>query len=81
MEDLSQIIDTVRLPLEIQIPDYLRDHHVREKAVLPAVAGVMRRLLLPALLPLLVAVLCLLPVLQQGKVRLTTRSRKPIASP
>ena len=37
MEDLSQIIDTVRLPVEIPIPNYLHDHHVEGKAVFPAV--------------------------------------------
>ena len=37
MEDLPQIIDTVRLPVEIPIQNYLRDHHIEGKEVFPAV--------------------------------------------
>ncbi len=37
MEDLPQIIDPVRLPVEIPIQNYLRDHQVQGKEVFPAV--------------------------------------------
>ena len=37
MEDLPQITETIRLPLHIDIPPYLLDHHVEGKVVLPAV--------------------------------------------
>lgn len=38
MEDLPQITtETVRLPLDIPVQSYLRDHHVEGKVVLPAV--------------------------------------------
>lgn len=37
MEDLSEIINIIRLPLEIEIYPYLLDHRFEGKAVLPAV--------------------------------------------
>jgi phosphopantetheinyl transferase len=37
MEDLSRIIESTRLPLEIPLQPYLRDHCVGGRAVLPAV--------------------------------------------
>ncbi|MFQ5484382.1 MAG: polyketide synthase dehydratase domain-containing protein [Desulfobacterales bacterium] len=37
MEDLSRITETIRLPVHIEIPPYLADHHVEGRVVLPAV--------------------------------------------
>ena len=37
MEDLPQITETIRLPVHLDIPPYLLDHHVEGRVVLPAV--------------------------------------------
>ena len=37
MENLSQPVETIAIPLAIPVPAYLRDHHVAGRVVLPAV--------------------------------------------
>ncbi len=37
MENLSQPVETIAIPLVIAVPAYLRDHHVGDHVILPAV--------------------------------------------
>jgi hypothetical protein len=36
MENLSEPLEMIAIPLMIRVPDYLRDHHVGDRVVLPA---------------------------------------------